>query len=77
MPTPTRTGISDIDELKAGTDPLDPISGAKLACATEIEYGCVSRIARPGPIDDVAADASAVVAFIGVFALRRRSRGPH
>jgi hypothetical protein len=60
-------GVSDFDELKAGTDPNNFNPSA--ICGPE--YGC-GRIAKPGPVDDVGVVAGAVVAFAGLSALRRR-----
>jgi hypothetical protein len=67
-------GVSDLDELKLGNDPDNPSPTAPSICvAASIEYGCV-RVARQGPVDSVATAAFALLALIGVSALRRRRR---
>jgi hypothetical protein len=63
-------GVDDFTELKSGSDPNDPNSGATL-CGGPV-YGC-GRIAKPGPVDDVAAVAAIGAGLAGVSALRRRA----
>jgi len=67
--------VPDDVELNQGRDPnkADPnamICGAGVP--TGPEYGCV-RVARQGPIDSVGAAAGALVALIGLAAIRRRT----
>jgi hypothetical protein len=68
-------GKPDLVELASGDDPNDPTPGAKVACNSEgPTYGCggEARVARQGPIDNVAAAVSAVVALAGISVIRRR-----
>jgi hypothetical protein len=73
-------GTPDTVELQMGRDPDKADPNALICTATggsavsAPEYGCGGgRIARRGPIDNVAAFASAMVGLIGLAALRRRS----
>ncbi|HEX4338662.1 MAG TPA: hypothetical protein VH062_22305 [Polyangiaceae bacterium] len=67
-------GILDVTELAAGEDPTDPTPGKMLVCAPEtIEYGCV-RVAKQGPVDNVATASTAVVSVLALMSLRRRRR---
>lgn len=66
-----RDGVPDIDELTAGTDPNDGTPGKKI-CNESPTYGCV-RVARGGPVDDVALFSSTAVLLIGIGLVRRRS----
>jgi hypothetical protein len=72
-------GIPDVTELAMGENPSDPTNAAPLCGADapkSVQYGCASRIAPQGHVDNVAAAASALVALLGVSALRRRRSPP-
>jgi hypothetical protein len=72
-------GIPDVTELAMGENPSDPTNAMPLCTATggsttaTPTYGCV-HVAPRGHVDNVAAVASAMVALLGVSALRRRAR---
>ena len=70
-------GIPDVDELSMGLDPDNAALGARAceigaAAPKPVVYGC-ARVAPQGQVDNVAAAASALVALVGVAALRRRT----
>lgn len=65
-------GVSDMDELKAGTDPNNGAPDAKI-CANVPTYGCV-RVARGNSIDGLALVVSGAVLFAGIALVRRKSR---
>ena len=65
-------GRTDYDELSQGLDPDDP-NNTQPICGAGPEFGCV-RVARPGPVDDVASVAGALVLVFGAGALRRRAK---
>lgn len=65
-------GTFDMAELRAGTDPSDPTSGAQI-CGSGPSYGCV-RIARGTPVDGLAALTSSAVLVAGIALMRRRRR---
>jgi hypothetical protein len=70
-------GIPDVTELAMGENPSDatnamPLCNASGGSTTATpKYGC-AHVAPRGKVDDVAAVASAIVALLGVAALRRR-----
>ncbi|HEX4338661.1 MAG TPA: hypothetical protein VH062_22300 [Polyangiaceae bacterium] len=68
-------GIPDVTELAMGEDPSDPKNTAPLCgsnAAKTLNYGCASRVAPRGQVDNVAAATSSLVVLFGVLALRRR-----
>jgi hypothetical protein len=71
-------GMPDITELQMNENPSDPTNAAALCpmggttTPTSPTYGCV-HVAPRGHVDDVAAAAGAIVALLGIAALRRRS----
>lgn len=61
-------GISDVDELRAGTDPSSPVPGAT---TEDPRYGCdVASQPRQG-------GWTAIVLMVAVVSLRRRRHAPH
>jgi hypothetical protein len=69
LPDVDGDGTDDFAELRVGADPNDPAPGASV-CGGPV-YGC-GRLAKPGPVDDVAAVSAAAVLLVGLSALRRR-----
>ena len=71
-----KDGVPDITELMMGEDPNQadgpPLCGTGSSNNSPVIYGCV-HVAPRGQVDDVAAAASAVVALLGVSAVRRRA----
>jgi len=63
-------GTPDIDELNAGTDPMNGASGAQI-CGEGPTYGCV-RVARGNSVDGFALVTSGIVLFAGIALTRRR-----
>lgn len=71
-PDADNDGVPDMAELKAGTDPNNGASGARI-CAGVPTYGCV-RVARGNSIDGLALFASTAVLFAGIALVRRKRR---
>jgi hypothetical protein len=67
--------VPDVVELSTGHDPNNADPKA-LVCGAGVDtgpvYGC-GRVARRGPIDNVGAAVGALVALIGLAAIRRRA----
>lgn len=65
-------GVSDVNELKAGTDPNDASATATI-CGNGPTYGCV-RVARGTSVDGLALLVSGAVFLAGVAFTRRRAK---